>query len=442
MKTEEYIMISKKRFLALSASALFILAACGNGGGEEATEDEDFEGVSDDPQELTIWTWDPNFNVKALEMAEEIYKEDNPDFSLNIVENSQEDVVQRLNTSLSSGVETGLPNIVFIEDYRAPGFLNSYEGSFLPLQDHFNVDDFAEYKIAAGTHDGNVYNIPFDSGVTGMFVRTDYLEDAGYTLEDLDDLTWDEYIEIGIDVHEQTGVSWITNDHGDLGIMRTMMQSSGTWLTEDDGVTPHIVGNDSLREAFEAYKTMFDAGIMNVHNEWDQFIQTFNNGDVVTVPTGNWISASITQEESQSGNWGIAPIPRQNVDGSVNASNLGGSSIYVMNLDDNDLAVDFLTSTFGSDADFYQELIVEIGAIGAYEPASDGDAYAHESEFYGGQQIYQDLAEWTQEIPEVEFGQRTYEVEDILAVALQEYLNGSDLDDVLENAQAQAESAM
>ncbi|GAB2324140.1 sugar ABC transporter substrate-binding protein [Alkalibacterium sp. m-11] len=438
-------MFNKKSYLALSATALLLLSACGNGNGTgdgDVAEDDDFEGATDDPTELTVWTWDPNFNVVALEMAEERFQEDNPDFSLNIVENSQEDVVQRLNTSLSSGVTTGLPNIVFIEDYRAPSFLNSFEGSFYALGDYYETDDFADYKLAAGTHDGNVYNVPFDTGVTGLFVRTDYLEEAGYSLEDLQDITWEEYIEIGEAVYEETGISWITNDHGDLGLMRIMMQSSGVWWTEADGVTPYIEGNESLRLAFENYKQMVDAGIMNVHNQWDQFIQTFNNGDVVTVPTGNWINPSIMQAEDQSGNWGIAPIPRQSLDDSVNASNLGGSSIYVLDIDNKELAAEFLAETFGSDADFYQDLLVEIGAMGAFLPAKEGEAYAYESEFYGGQQIYQDLAEWTQEIPEVEFGQRTYEIQDILAVALQDYLGGADLDDVLENAQSQAESAM
>lgn len=437
-------MINKKSYLALSATALLLLAACGNGEGNgAASEGDDFEGITDDPTELTAWMWDPNFNVAAFEMAEERFQENNPDFSLNIVENSQEDVIQRLNTSLSSGVETGLPNIVLIEDYRAPSFLNAYEGSFYALGDYYETDDFADYKLAAGTHNDNVYNVPFDTGVTGLYVRTDYLEEAGYTLDDLQDITWEEYAEIGQDVYDQTGISWITNDNGDLGLMRVMMQSTGVWWTDDeDGVTPYIEGNESLKLAFENYKDMVDSGIVNIHNEWDQFIQTFNNGEVVTVPTGNWINASIMQAEDQSGNWGIAPIPRQSIEGSVNASNLGGSSIYVLDVESKELAAEFLAATFGSDADFYQDLLVEIGAMGAYEPAAEGEAYEYESEFYAGQQIYQDLAEWTQEIPEVEFGQRTYEIQDILAVALQDYLGGADLDDVLENAQSQAESAM
>ncbi|OJF92776.1 hypothetical protein [Alkalibacterium sp. 20] len=99
-------MINKKSYLALSASALLLLAACGNGD-EETTDTEGDTGedtteeTTGDMDELTVWTWDPNFNVRALEMAEARYQEENTDFSLNILENSQEDVIQRLNTSLS-----------------------------------------------------------------------------------------------------------------------------------------------------------------------------------------------------------------------------------------------------------------------------------------------------------------------------------------------------
>ena len=59
-------MISKKRFLALSASALFILAACGNGGVEEATEDEYFEGVSDSQYIYNLsFEYTPNFGYAS-----------------------------------------------------------------------------------------------------------------------------------------------------------------------------------------------------------------------------------------------------------------------------------------------------------------------------------------------------------------------------------------
>ena len=48
-----------------------------------------------------------------------------------------------------------------------------------------------------------MYGIPFDSGVAAVFYRTDYIEEAGYTAEDMQDLTWDKYIEIGQAVQEK-----------------------------------------------------------------------------------------------------------------------------------------------------------------------------------------------------------------------------------------------
>jgi len=430
-------MKSKLNKLILGIVPVLLLAACG--AGDTA---EDGEADSGNVDELTVWTWDPNFNIRAMEMAEEQYQEENPDFSLEIVENAQDDIVQSLNTNLASGVDSSLPNIVFIEDYRAPSFLESYPDAFYPITDYYNQDDFSSYKVAAGTASGDVYGMPFDSGVTGLYVRTDLLEEAGYTTEDLTNITWDEYSEIGMDVTEQTGVQWLTNDPNDLGIIRTMIQSSGEWYTEEDGVTPNITDNEPLRIAFEKYKEMYDAGIMTSHNGWDQLLQNVNGGQVATSPTGNWFTPSITQEESQSGDWAVVPYPRQDIEGSVNASNLGGSSIYVMNVDGKEQAAEFLSATFGSDVDFYQDLATEIGAVGAYEPAHDGEGYASEVEYFDGQQINQNFAEWTQQIPEVEFGIHTYAIEDILAVALQDYLGGADLNDVLENAQQQAESSL
>ena len=429
------------RVLTLGAASLLFLTACGGEAAENNTDSTDsFEAAEGDG--ITVWTWDPYFNVKALEIAEGYYLEDNPDFNLNIIENAQEDIYQRLNTSLSSGVTKGLPNIVFIEDGRAAGYLNAYEEYFFPVGEYYNQDDFASYKVNSGQKDGEVYSFPFDSGVTGMYVRTDLLEEAGVTLEELTDVTWDEYVEIGKKVTEATGVKWMTTDHNSLGLMNSMLQSSGLWLTEEDGVTPNVADNEGLKEAFRIYKDMADADILHVHTDWNQFVASFNNGEVATVPQGNWLTPSIKAEASQSGNWAVLPFPRQSVEGSVNASNQGGSSIYVLDIEGKEEAAEFLAATFGSNIDFYQDLITEIGALGTYEPASSGDAYALEDDFFGGQTIYQDFAEWTQQVPEVNFGINGPIINDILSNSLQEYLNGQESDAVLENAQKQAESAI
>lgn len=287
------------------------------------------------------------------------------------------------------------------------------------------------------------YGIPFDSGVTGLYVRTDYLEQAGYTINDLQNITWDEYIEIGKKVKATTGKHMLALDPSDLGIIRIMIQTAGTWFTKEDGVTPNLVGNEALAEALEVYKELLQSDIVKLASDWSEYVSAFNDGSVASVPTGNWISASVKSNPDQAHKWAVAPIPRLGKQAnSVNASNLGGSSWYVLNIAGAEQAAEFLQANFGSNVDFYQQLITDIGAIGTYKPASQGDIYQAGDDFYQGQKVFVDLAEWTANIPRVNYGMHTYAIADILVVEVQNYLNGKALDAVLAEAQAQAESQL
>lgn len=425
-----------KKVLALFLVSLLLLTACSSG-----SKDKDASSEAKDINEITVWAWDPNFNIKAMDLAKEAYGSENKDLEINIIENAQADIIQKLNTSLSSGTTKGLPNIVLIEDYRAQSFLQAYPDMFHELTGSFKAEDFASYKIAPTSLDGKNYGIPFDSGVTGLYVRTDYLEQAGYTVDDLKDIDWKQYIEIGKKVKEATGKQMLTQDPNDLGLIRMMIQSSGSWYLKEDGVTPNLADNEALKVAFEMYKELLDADLIKPVSDWNQFLAGFNSGDVATVPSGNWITPSIKAEASQTGKWAVMPFPKlPDLTNSVNASNLGGSSWYVLNVPGKEKASDFLAATFGSNVEFYQTLNKEIGAIGTYKPAAEGEAYQAADEFFGGQKISADFATWTEQIPQVNFGLHTYAIEDILAVEAQNYIKGKDLDKTLEDAGKQAEA--
>ena len=412
-----------------------VLAGCGSSSASKSGKT--------DVDSLTVWAWDAKYNVKAVELADKIYqKTDDKPVKVKIVESAQDDIVQKLNTALSSGVTKGLPNIVLIEDYRAQSFLAAYPDSFFPLTDVINSKDFVDYKIAAGTYNKEVYNVPFDTASTGMYVRTDILEKAGYKLEDLQNITWKQYTEIAKVVKEKTGVKAITNQMDDLGQIRAMINSSGAWYTGEDGKTPTIKDNVALKEAFEDMKTLNDGGLMNLHNDWAQYVSAFNKGTVWSAPAGNWLTPSITAEASQSGKWAVVPYPRQSVEGSVNASNMGGSSWYVINQNGKEEAAEFLKETFGSSEELYKQLTEQIGAIGSYKPATASGIYNTKVDYFGGQEIYKDFAGWAEKIPAVNYGSNTYEIEDILAKAFQDYSKGGDLDKILSDAQKEAEDQL
>ncbi|MCL1950812.1 MAG: ABC transporter substrate-binding protein [Turicibacter sp.] len=427
----------KKMITAIAASVTILgLAACA---GEESTGGTQVGGT----QEITAWAWDPNFNIRALNLATEIFEGINPDITVNVVENAQDSIIQQLNVMMSSGTANGLPNIVLIEDYRAQVFLQAFPDMFFEMSDFIDVNEFAPYKIPMTSIDGRQYGVPFDTGATGLYVRTDILESAGLSVADVTDLDWDQLIEVGLQVKEATGLPMMTLDPSDLGIIRSMIQTTGTWYTEEDGITPFIEGNEQLKAGFEVFRRLIDEGIVLPVTDWSQFVSGFNNGDVWAVPTGNWITASIMAAEDQAGNWAVVSQPRlPGFANSVNASNLGGSSWYVLNVDGKEAAAEFLASTFGSSIELYESLLNEIGAIGTFIPALASSVMDQEVEFFGGQRIFSDFADWTQQIPQVNFGLHTYALEDILAVAMQSYLNGQDLDQVLRDAQAQANNQL
>src|SRR5690625_1999030 len=433
--------MKRRLLLFLGIGLLLFTVACGGSNSNDKDTNNSNKNSNGDTNTITAWAWDQVFNVTALETAGEYYDGDE-EFELKVIENAQDDIIQKLNAGLSSGTTSGLPNIVLIEDYRAQSFLQAYPDAFFALDDYFDVDDFADYKIETTSYDGKQYGVPFDTGVSGLYVRTDYLDEAGYTVEDLTNITWQEYIEIGKDIKEATGKDMVTLDPNDLGQIRMMIQTVGSWYVEEDGSTPAIADNEALREAFEVYKGMMDADIVKLNSDWSQFVGAFNRGDVASIPTGNWITASVKSEESQSRDWAVVQIPRLSMDGSVNATNLGGSSWYVLNIDGKEKAADLLDNTFGANVELYEELVAELGAIGTYIPAIESDAYKAEDDLFGVQSIVADFSSWVDEIPSVNYGIHTYAIEDILVEGMQQYFNGKELTDVLNDAQTQADSQL
>lgn len=409
-----------------------LLTGCA-AGGNSSTKGE--------KETITVWAWDKNFNIRVMEEAAKVYEAINPDVDIEIVDYAKADIETKLHTNLSTGSTKNLPDIVLMEDYTAQKYLTSYPGMFEDLTDKFDYDKFAQYKISPMTVEGSTYGVPFDSGVTAMFYRTDYLEEAGLKAEDLQDITWKEYLEIGKVIKEKTGKYLTSMDLNEVsGMSRIMMQSADTWYFDKDGKL-QIENNDSLKEALSIFKEMKDTGVVKATNGWDEWVGAMNDGSSATVVTGSWIIPSIASATDQSGKWAIAPVPKLDTVDSVNASNLGGSSWYVIGGKDNtDTTIDFLNKTFGSDNDFYQTILSDIGAIGTYLPAQTGEAYEKESEFFSNQKIYKYFSEWMQEVPNVNYGVYVAEADKALDSTINDVYTGKlTIDEALKAIQTQVQ---
>ena len=193
-----------------------------------------FVNKKDNKEKIIIWAYDNAATV--AEKAVEIYKKDNNiDIDFEVVKIGQEDMVEKLKIYLSTNSLKNLPDVFFDEDYNFLEFIKYYGKNFADLTDYVNLEDFAEFKRINVVHEGRTYAIPYDSGVGVLFYRKDLIEKAGFKEQDMDNLTWDRYIEIGKQVKEKTGIDMLTIvPEGDMeGTL--MYQSAGTWFFDSEG---------------------------------------------------------------------------------------------------------------------------------------------------------------------------------------------------------------
>ena len=393
--------------------------------------------------EISVWVWDAQFNGNTMREAGELYTADHPDVTFNVDDTaSQDDIRAKLQTQLLAGSTEGLPDIVLIQDDVAQKYLQSFPGAFEPLSDSIDMSVFAPYKVAAATYDGKSYSVPFDSGVTGLFYRSDYLEEAGFTAQDLENITWDRLIEIGTAVKEKTGKPLLDLDLNDTGVIRMMMQSAGEWYFNEDG-SLNILENAPLRKALETYAKFYQADLVKPVSGWAEYTGAFTSGEVAVVPVGVWITATIKANADQSGLWGVAPIPRLDIEGSVNASNQGGSSWFVLSSSDNkEETIDFLKTVWAENPDFYQDILIKRGAVGSLLAAREGEAYKASDDFFGGAPVWQNFSTWLGQIPSVDYGTFTAEVDSAVQAQLPTIIQGGDLDAALQAINEQAQMQM
>ena len=417
----------RKKIVAilLAATMAIGITACGNQ--SESNKDDNT---------ITVWCWDKTFNIFAMEEAAKIYQEDHQDVKIDIVEVGDVDVQSRLTTAGISGDLSTLPDVFLMSDQSFQKNVISYPDIFTEISEKkIDFSEFAPGKTDFSVVDGKHYGVPFDNGVAIACYRTDILQEAGMTLEDFTDITWDEWVEKGKVVLEKTGKPLLTTTAGECDLLTMMLQSAGASLFNEDGTT-NIAKNDTLKKVIDTYCKMKDSGVLQEVNNWDEYTGSMVNSEVAGVINGCWIMGTIQTAEDQSGKWAITNIPKlTNVKGATNYSNNGGSSWAISgNCGNVELAEDFLASTFAGSTELYDN-ILSCGAISTWTPAGDSDAYAVPNEFFSGDAVFEKIVDYSTKVPSIITGPYFHEARDAISVATTNITNGADLKKELKKAE-------
>ena len=392
---------------------------------------------------LTVWAWDPTFNIYAMNEAAKIYQKDHPDFTVNVVETPWDDLQTKLTTIAQAKQEDQLPDIFLVQN-------NAFQKNVINYPDLFadygsSGIDFSQYPKSVVDYsvvDSTNYGLPFDNGTAVMALRTDVLEQAGYTMKDFTDITWSDFITKAKDVLAKTGKPLLSGQAGSSDTIMMMLQSAGASLFDADG-NPTITDNAALLKAIDVYKQLVTSGVFVEVNSWDEYIGTFVNDAVAGTVNGVWIVGSIQTAKDQSGKWDITNLPKlDGVDGATNYSANGGSSWAISAQGNVGLAADFLKSTFAGSTDFYDTILPSSGALANWTPAGKSSVYAQPQPFFSNDAIYAKVVEYSTHVPSNNTGAYYYEGRDAVSTAITKILSGTDPAAALKEAQDTTEFAM
>ncbi|MCL2315638.1 MAG: carbohydrate ABC transporter substrate-binding protein [Actinomycetia bacterium] len=459
-------MKKSTRALVVTASLTlaFGLSACGTGGGASSTTAPPAPAPTSSAapapttsaapaptsaapaggSHLVVWTWDPKFNIYAMNEAAKVYQKAHPEFTLDVQEVSWDDIQTKMTTIAQANTLDQLPDIFLVQNNAFQKNVTNYPQLFADYgKSGIDFTQYPQSVVNYSTVDGKNWGLPFDNGAAIGVYRTDVLQQAGHTVADLTDVTWTQWEAVAKDVLAKTGKPLLSGMANSSDMIMMMLQSSGASLFDKDG-KPAIVGNDALKKAIAVYQQMVKDKTYVELNSWDEYIGSFQNSNVAGVINGCWILGSIQATADQSGKWAVTNMPSvEGVPGATNYSANGGSSWAISSSSKNyALAADFLKSTFAGSTDFYDTILPSSGALANWAPAAKSNVYAQPQPFFNNDPIFTKIVEYASKVPANNTSPYYYEARDAVSAAITKILGGTDEDSALKEAQQTVEFAM
>ncbi|MDR4889964.1 sugar ABC transporter substrate-binding protein [Fredinandcohnia sp. QZ13] len=420
-------MKNKFSFFIVGIGLAILLTACGSSGGQSAADDE----------VITIWA--NNINVPVLEKAAEIYKKDHPDFKVDIIETGGQDIKSKTTTGLQAGGK-GLPDGMLQTDDELQGKLEAFPGAFANLSelgyDEFK-NDFPDFKLEAGSKDGNIYAMPFDTGPAAVFYRTDIFAEAGVNPDDIK--TWDDFVEAGGKVKEATGKAMLSFDQADANQYTIMLNQQGEgYFDENNNLT---VGSEASVNALEVLKGLHEKDALLGVTGWDAWVTSIANSDTASVIAGGWLVGTIKQQALDTeGNWGLMPLPAHEEGGS--RSSVQGGSSFVIPSTGNQVQETYDFLSWFTTSVKAQEIAMEGGLFPTYAPVFESEMFDAEEPFFGNQKIWRFLADEMDKIPTIIYTKNDPIARDEIVKAQGEALNGKSPDEAMQQAKKNIENRM
>lgn len=222
-------------------------------------------------------------------------------------------VVTKLATSVQSGDAPDLVSfdLIYMPDFMKAGFLTD-------VTDQLNADPHYATHIQAykdiATYEGKIYGVGFTPDVSVLAWNKDLFKAAGLDPEK-GPQTIQEIVDDARKIRALGGDNygfWFSGACPGCNIFVTspMMVAAGSKILPKNGQDDALTG-DGVKTVLEAYKTMWDEGLIPPNAETDtgaNFVSAFTTGKIGIAGTGGFL-ISLMKREHPDFNYGLTLLP-------------------------------------------------------------------------------------------------------------------------------------
>lgn len=295
---------------------------------EETTAAAELQPNTELSGTISIWTFEPYVTAWQDGRFNKIY----PNIKLDITGVDYPDSHTKFLSAAAAG--EGLPDIMMtvtplIVPYASIGALvdlTSIVASYM--------DKVPQWAWDLDSYQDKVYAVPFDSGPSVLFYRSDIFQSAEIDPNSIQ--TWSDWFEAGKKIYEATNgktkLLCMTRsgamDWAGEAIGLQIMQQIGSGVYDKDGKI--IIDNPENVEVLKFLKEVLDSGICLEESYWTPGnYSAMEDGSVATVPQGSWMGGYIKMIAPKSqGKWNAMLLPAWSSGGS-RYSNNGGSFLAI-----------------------------------------------------------------------------------------------------------------
>jgi arabinosaccharide transport system substrate-binding protein len=386
--------------------SLATAVACGGdgdngGGGEEAAGEEvTVQNMEPNPAwegediELEFWTFVDAHTDFMISRAEE-FNATNTQYNILLQTSTAEyaDMHDRLLIALQSG--RGAPDIADIEIARFAPFLRG-DVPLHPLTDVVDNhrDQLVEERLAPYQLDGVEYGIDYHLGTFVMFYQQEIMEEAGVDVDEI--VSWDDYIEAGQQVVENTDAMMTTVETTDrFSVLGLMLQNGGGIYDQNNQL---ILNSPANVEALQLVADMVHThGIAEpppagLHHD-ATYYEAFNAGEYASIWMPQWwVSRYPDFMPDTEGNMLIRPLPEFEPGGFISTMGGGTGTAITRQIDEGKLEaakqfLEFAKLTYDSQVALWTEL----GFDPFREDVYDDPALTEPDPWFGDEQVMETL---------------------------------------------------